>query len=157
MTKDDNRNLLALRQQNIGRLFQRAARAYSELAFDKLHARGHDGLSVYHTALISNLDVDGTRIGTLAERAGITKQAMGQLVKDLEARGYIRREPDPEDKRASIIQFTDLGWTFLQDAYEVKLEIEAEYAAILGDAGMTTLRGLLDDLLDAHPMPGDDA
>lgn len=142
--------LLALRQQNIGRLFQRAARLYSETAFDKSVAYGHKGLTLYHTALISNLDVDGTRITTLADRAGITKQAMGQLVNDLEKRGYVRREQDPNDKRATLIQFTERGWEFLQDAFEIKKEIEAEYAQILGDDGMKTLRDLLYQLLD-HP------
>jgi len=142
--------LLALRQQNIGRLFQRAARAYSELAMEKVLDAGHEGLTVYHTALISNLDIEGTRITTLADRAGMTKQAMGQLVNDLEARGYIRREPDPKDKRAVLIKFTDLGWQFLQDAFELKKEIEAEYATILGDDGIQTLRRLLDQLLDNH-------
>lgn len=144
-------DLLALRQQNIGRLFQRAARMYSETALDKVIAHGHEGLTVYHTALISNLDVDGTRITTLADRAGISKQAMGQLVNDLEQRGYVKREPDPADKRATLIQFTDLGWTFLQDAFEIKKEIEAEYATILGEDGMKTLRQLLDQLLDNAP------
>ena len=143
--------LLALRQQNIGRLFQRAARAYSELAMEKAAIAGHDGLTVYHTALISNLDVEGTRITTLAERAGMTKQAMGQLVNELETRGYVRREPDPDDKRAALIKFTDLGWQFLQDAFEIKKEIEAEYAVILGDEGMQSLRQLLEQLLDTNP------
>lgn len=143
--------LLALRQQNIGRLFQRAARAYSEIALAKGADYGHAGLSVYHTALISNLDIDGNRITTLAERAGMTKQAMGQLVTELEERGYVRREPDPADKRAVLIQFTDLGWQFLQDAYELKQAIEAEYAAILGKAELQTLRDLLTRLLENHP------
>jgi len=144
--------LLALRQQNIGRLFQRAARAYSELAMAKVMEAGHDGLTVYHTALISNLDIEGTRITILAERAGITKQAMGQLVNDLEKRGYIRRESDPNDKRATLIKFTELGWQFLQDAFELKKEIEAEYAAILGEQEMNTLRNLLYQLLDNQPI-----
>lgn len=147
MNKSEHEDLLALRQQNIGRLFQRAARAYSEIAMQKVQQSGHDGLTLYHTALISNLDVDGTRISTLAERAGMSKQAMGQLVNELEKRDYVKREPDPDDKRATLIQFTDLGWQFLQDAFEIKKEIESEYAAILGDEGMAILRDLLSQLL----------
>lgn len=147
MSETEHEELLALRQQNIGRLFQRAARAYSERAFEKVNAYGHEGLTLVHTALISNLDVDGTRTTVLADRAGMTKQAMGQLVKDLEQRGYVRREPDPDDGRAQLVQFTDLGLKFLRDAFEIKQEIEAEYAAVLGDEGMATLRELLHRLL----------
>jgi DNA-binding MarR family transcriptional regulator len=147
MDNPETQDLLALRQQNIGRLFQRLARAYSESALAKSLDYGHQGLSLYHTALISNLDVEGTRITTLADRAGMTKQAMGQVVAELEARGYIQREPDPEDKRAVLIKFTDLGWQFLRDAYEIKKEIEAEYEAILGADGMATLKNLMNQLL----------
>ena len=140
--------IAALRQGNIGRLFQRAARAYSDLALVKLQEYGHEGLTLFHTALISNLDLEGTRITTLADRAGVSKQAMGQLVADLEQRGYIERTPDPNDGRATLVQFTEQGWAFLQDAYQVKQAIEAEYAEILGEVGMNTLWELLKKLID---------
>ena len=147
MDNIDQKELVALRQSNIGRLFLRAARAYSELALKKMSVRGYSGLTLFHTALIANLDIEGTRITTLAKRAGISKQAMGQLVMDLTERGFIQREPDPDDKRAALILFTQQGWQFLQDAYLVKQEIEAEYAAILGEDGMVQLRSALERLL----------
>ena len=148
MENIDKEAIVALRQGNIGRLFQRAARAYSDLALIKLREYGHEGLTLFHTALISNLDLEGTRITTLAERAGVSKQAMGQLVADLEQRGYIERAPDPSDGRASLVKFTEQGWEFLQDAYRVKQAIEAEYAKILGEAEMNTLWDLLKRLID---------
>jgi DNA-binding MarR family transcriptional regulator len=77
----------------------------------------------------------------------VSKQAMGQLVADLEERGFIQRAPDPEDKRATRIQFTEMGWQFLQDAYQIKLEIEAAYTAVLTPAVMQTLRQALEKLL----------
>lgn len=148
MDANERRELEALRQQNIGRLFQRAARAYSELALEKLRALGrYEGLTLFHTALISNLDIEGTRISLLAERAGVSKQAMGQLVDELERDGFVVRVPDPSDKRATLIKFTERGWQFLQDAYQVKLDIEATYATILGAEQFATLRSLLDTLL----------
>src|SRR5262245_51503913 len=91
------------RQQNIGRLFGRAARAFSVQATEKLRAHGHTGLSLAHTTLLSYLDLDGTHITTLAERAGITKQSMGQLVAELEERGYVARTTDPADRRATLV------------------------------------------------------
>lgn len=140
--------LIALRQRNIGRMFQRAARVYSDLALVKLRDYGHEGLTLFHTALISNLDVEGTRTTILAQRAGVSKQAMGQLVADLAQRGYIERVPDPNDGRASLVKFTEQGWQFLQDAYHVKRAIEAEYTAILGEAGMQELTKLLRMLIE---------
>ena len=137
-----------LRQQHIGRLFLRAHRAYSERAVEQLYARGHTGLTLAHTALLANLDTGGTRVTTLARRAGMTKQSMGQLALDLERRGYIARAPDPDDGRATLVTFTERGWQFLRDAYDLKREAEAEYAAILGAARMEQLRDALATLLD---------
>lgn len=140
-------HLLEMRQQHIGRLLQQAYRQFNMRAVAALHQRGHSGLTLAHTLLLSNLDVEGTRITVLAERAGITKQSMGQLVADLEERGYIERKDDPNDHRASLVLFTGLGQQFLQDAYEVKREIEAEYEAILGKDGLNQLRIALKELL----------
>ena len=137
-----------LRQSNIGRLFARVSRAYSDLAFEKLTRYGYEALTPVHTALISNLDIEGTRITTIAERAGVTKQAIGQLANDLEKQGYIERIPDPEDGRASLLKFTQKGWQFLLDAHEIKKEIEAEYKSILGAEHMAHLRETLEILLE---------
>ena len=146
--EDKNAKLAELREQYIGRLLLRAHRAFSDQAAVKLQARGHGGLGLAHTGLLVNLDLDGTRITTLAERAGITKQAVGQLVHDLEAKGYVARAVAPADRRATLIR----GWQFLRDAHGVKQAIEAEYTAKLGDQGMATLRLLLIQLLDDTPV-----
>ena len=140
--------IAAWRQENIGRLFLRAHRDFSARATDKLRERGHLALGLAHTTLLANLDIEGTRITVLADRAGITKQSMGQLVVELEEQGYIARSADQSDRRAVIVKFTDKGWQFLRDAYDIKLEIEAEYEAILGQDLMQKLREVLTRLLD---------
>jgi DNA-binding MarR family transcriptional regulator len=140
----------ALRQHHIGRLLWNAHRSFSERALAKLRQRGHAGLSLAHTNLLAYLDVQGTRITTLAERIGVTKQAIGSLVGELEAKGYIHRDVDPTDRRAARITYTAAGRAFLQDAYDVKREIEAEYAAALGEHGLLELRQLLTQLVAAR-------
>lgn len=139
--------IAAFRQEHIGRLFLRAHRAFSERAFEKFQSYHHPGLRFTHMALIAQLDLEGTYITTLAERAGITKQAMSQLVDELESRGYVGRAPDPQNRRATLVTFTEAGVHLLQDAYRVKQEIEAEYVAVLGEDGFNQLRSLLVKLL----------
>lgn len=139
------------RQEHVGRLFMRAHRDFSERAVNKLHERGHNGLSLAHTALLSHLDMIGTQITTLAHRAGMTKQSMGQLVKDLAAQGYVACTPDPTDRRAIIVNFTASGHKFLRDAYAIKHELEAEYAAILGQANFRLMIAMLNQLLEQSP------
>ncbi len=146
---DDINQLDDFRQQHTGRLFLYAHRDFSERAIVKLRRLGHSSLSLAHTNLLANLDLDGTRLTTLAERSRVTKQAIGQLVLELEKAGYIGRTIDPTDRRATIVTFTVAGWQFLQDANQVKHEIEEEYRAILGEADLQTLRDLLTKLLEA--------
>lgn len=137
-----------MREQHVGRLFLRASRAFAAAASEKLKARGHIGLGATHTALLPHVDLEGTRATVLAERAGMTKQAVGQVVSDLERQGYVERRPDSADSRASLVVFTDAGWRFLRDAQDVKLEIEAEYASVLGAERMRSLRSALVELLE---------
>lgn len=144
------------KRQALGRLFQRAARAQGEHMLRKLAACGHAGLTLFHTALITNLDADGTRLTTMAERAGMSKQSMGQLARELERRGYISRTPDPKDKRAFLIRFTNRGRRLLADARSAKDELEAEYAALLGRKRLDTLWELLQALVE-HEERGADA
>ena len=144
----NDEQLVEMRQQHIGRLLQQAYRGFNNRAIAKLRQRGHTGLTLAHTLLLSHLDLDGTHITVLADRAGITKQSMGQLVIDLEKRGYIERGVDPSDRRATLIRFTNAGWQFLRDAYEIKKEIEAEYQEMLGVEEMKQLRALLQRLLE---------
>src|SRR5215216_19447 len=63
-----------------------------------------------HSAVFANIDVaTGTRLTVLAQRATMTPQAMGELVDDLERAGYVRRVPDPADRRAKLVVLTDRG------------------------------------------------
>jgi DNA-binding MarR family transcriptional regulator len=136
------------REQHIGRLFLRASRSFAALATRKLKEKGHEGLGTAHTALLPHVDLQGTRATALAERAGMSKQAVGQVVRDLERQGYVERRPDPSDSRATLVRFTEAGWRFLRDAGDVKREIEAEYGAALGEERMRLLRSALNDLLE---------
>jgi DNA-binding MarR family transcriptional regulator len=104
-------------------------------------------LGLVHMNLLPHLDLDGTRLNTLAERAGSTKQAVGQLVDELVVHGYVERKPDPNDGRGTLVCFTKSGWQFLTDAQAIKLEIEGEYRAALGAATWKRLNTSLQALL----------
>ena len=86
-----SKDLLEMRENNIGRLFQLATKSYSERALALLHDRGFTDITLFHTVLISNLDTEGAQITAIAEKAGITKQAMGQLANELAKNEVYRR------------------------------------------------------------------
>ena len=77
----------------------------------------------------------------------MTKQSMRQLVLDLEESGYVRRLPDPGDRRATLVTFTEDGWRFLRDAHEVKKEMQAEYLAVLGPERMQEMERSLTQII----------
>ena len=137
------RELRDLRDHHLGRLLLRAHRAFSARAVEKLRDRGYAGLTLAHLALLPHLDAEGTRATALAERAGMTKQGMGQIILELEHQGYLARTPDPADRRAILVRFTDAGRQLLLVAIDVTREMETEYAAILGGRRMAGLRGAL--------------
>lgn len=66
-------------------------------------------MSVVLLALIQNVDMHGTRLTTIAQRARMTKASMMELVNKAQALGLVERQPDPVDKRAKIVAFTPLG------------------------------------------------
>lgn len=136
---------------NIGRLLQLALRDFQTRCAEKLHARGYTQLSATHLTILSYIDPEGTRIVTLAERAGMTKQSMGDLIRELEMQGYVERSPDPQDKRAVIIKLVADNGTFLTDAYNIIAEIQNEYAAALQGSSLQELRSLLKLLLNRNP------
>lgn len=97
---------------------------------------------------------EGSRLTELAERAGITKQSMGEIIDVLEQRGYVERVPDPTDGRATLIRRTERGWEVNRVAREVVEEIQEEWAQALGEEQFAQLLHNLRRLailLDEHP------
>ena len=132
--------------ENIGRLLLRAQRDFDAELNARLRERGYPDVWLAHSALFAHIDAEGTRSSELAERAGMTKQGMGQLVADLEEKGYVERVKDPADRRAKLVRLTKKGWQHIRDAREIIGKIEEAYARRLGDGRLETLRAILKDL-----------
>jgi DNA-binding MarR family transcriptional regulator len=77
------------------------------LALSNLAARAQ--ISASHIHLTRHLSLEGSRLMDLAQTAGMTKQAMGDLVTQCEAWGLVQRTPDLSDDRARRIVFTETG------------------------------------------------
>lgn len=137
----------ALRHHNIGRYFLRASRLYADIAYEKLKAYDYPNVTMVHLTVIRHIDVEGTRTSVVAERAGMTKQAVGQVVATLEDEGYVIREADPSDGRAQLVKYTDKGWQFLLDTHDIKISIESEFSEILGESEFNQLRDMMIKLL----------
>jgi DNA-binding MarR family transcriptional regulator len=114
-----------------------------------LHARGYTDLRSTHTTLLSNIDLAGSTVTVAADRAGITKQAMGRLAAELEDAGYIRVKGDPKDARARVLQLTKTGRQLMLDSLEVMAELEHRYARSVGRDQLAAVLGGLAAFLEA--------
>ncbi len=122
----------------------KVARLLDEAALERVaRVRGAPRLRRSHTSLLPHIDLDGTRITDLAERVGVTKQAVSQLVDDLEGMGVLARVPDPDDARARRVVFTELGRQGLLDGLAVLAAMEEELAGAIGEKPMLELRTAL--------------
>ena len=101
------------------------------LALSNLAARAQVGAA--HIHITRHLALEGARLTDLASRAGMSKQAMGDLVDQCAAWDLVRREPDPLDARARRVCFTPTGLAWLQAFRDAVAQAEAEFRAAVGD------------------------
>jgi DNA-binding MarR family transcriptional regulator len=113
---------------------------------DRAHAFGHEELRQAHARLMVFLDWEGSRITDMAKAMDVTKNAVGQLVTELEELGYVERLPDPEDGRAKIVRYTKRGKALLADAAAISTSLDAEVEAIIGARRFAELRKTLSDI-----------
>jgi DNA-binding MarR family transcriptional regulator len=131
------------RLTHLGRLLGHAMRRFDErvlhlmahnidvpLALSNLAARAQ--ISAAHIHITRHLDLQGTRLTDLALKAGMSKQAMGDLVDQCEAWGLVTREPDARDARARVVQFTPTGLLWLQAFKDAVAQAEREFRSEVG-------------------------
>jgi DNA-binding MarR family transcriptional regulator len=115
----------------------------SERLFATLASAGYDDQRPAHNAVFANVPAEGIRLTELAQRAGMSKQAMAELVSDLETLGYLQRRSDPNDGRAKLIEFTERGWAAVAVALDAFKQIERDFARRVGRQEMRNLRGTI--------------
>ena len=127
----------------IGALLRVPARAIHRRIIKELNAAGFEELRVPHMAVLQFPGPDGVRPGILAERAGMSKQAMNQLLRSLETLGYIARSDSPEEAHARIVRLTKRGRAAYAKVHGILRDIEREWRAELGPKQFTQLKELL--------------
>lgn len=109
----------------------------------QLKEKGYENISPSHGWIFSNIEDRGSRITELAAKAKITKQSMSVLVSQLESNGYVKRIPDSNDKRASLIILTAEGEKIRSIGQQINYAFEEGWKKILGEKEYHHLRQLL--------------
>lgn len=111
-------------------------------------AAGYDDLNPAHVGLWRYPGVEGLRPSQLADRVGITKQSVNELLAHLEQHEYLARVPDPVDGRARVIRVTPKGRRLEKTIYAAAGAAEMRIAEILGPRRFAQLRSSLETLTD---------
>lgn len=139
----DNQTELSWRVTHLGRLLGHALRRFDErvlwlmsrdvlvpLALSNLAAR--DQVGAAHIHITRHLAIRGSRLTELAQSAGMSKQAMGDLVTQCEAWALVTRQTDAYDKRAKKVMFTNDGLLWLGAFERAVAQAESEFRAAVG-------------------------
>ena len=136
------------RQIPLPGLLSIAQEAVEAEVFARLNESGYPELRPAHACVFGTIGPDGDRLTSLADRAGMTKQAVGEVVSELERLGYVKRVPDPRDRRAKTIRLTERGleaWVF---GHALIAEIQERWSKRYGKQRVDDLMELLVEIVD---------
>lgn len=133
---------------HIGLALWRAAQDWRNRMRAELAARGYPWHQSAAGEVLAHLGPSGISQAQLTERMGLSKQAVQQLVDQLEAQGVVGRAPDPNDGRAKRIVLTELGLRDFAERNKVKRQIEQQYRDKLGPEAFAALESALAKLSD---------
>lgn len=135
----------AAKRASVAQLLMKCGRLLNERGVQHFgEEMGVDTLRAAHTNLFPHIDMEGTRLTDLARRVGISKQAVGQLVDELEEMGAVERVPDQRDGRAKLIRFaSEGGQPVLMRGMAVLGQLEAQMQDEIGTRQMKQLHRAL--------------
>ena len=122
-----------------------AANSFAEFR-TRLSDAGHPAIRQGHGCVFRFIHEGGSRLTELAESSGLSKQAVGEVVDDLEKLGYVERIQDPQDGRAKVIRLTEQGADAHQTALGIFADIERDWTERYGGERVETMRKLLEEI-----------
>jgi DNA-binding MarR family transcriptional regulator len=137
--RPDRRPLIAL--------VDRANRALQSDMVREAHRQGHPEVKYAHNAVFSTLSEPGARATDMAARAGITRQSMGEIIREMVALGILEMRPDPDDRRAKLVTYTESGLTQARRGYQHIIDLEERFADEFGHEEYETVRSVLERLV----------
>jgi len=127
----------------IGALLRVPSQAIHRRLIRDLNTAGFEDLKLPHMAVLQFPGPDGVRPSALAERAGMSKQAMNQVLGTLETLGYVARCPLPGERGARVVQLTKRGHAAYAKMADILCDVEREWIAELGPKRFVQLKALL--------------
>ncbi len=119
-------------QDDIGLLCLVVANGFSAAVLARLAEAGFDDTRYGDGFIVQGLLAGDTKVTQLAARLGVSVQAVSKTVREMQARGYLERRPDPEDGRASLLALSEKGTANLAAARKARSDVMADLRKSLG-------------------------
>ena len=129
-------------------LVERANRALQTDLVRQAHARGHTEVKMTHNSVFATLHTGPGRAADMAARAGITRQSMGEVIRDMVALDLLEMLPDPNDGRAKVVSYSEHGLVVAGDGFSYLADLEDLFAEEFGEHEYAVVRDLLARLTD---------
>lgn len=124
LPRPDERPLIAL--------VDRAHRALQADMVRRAHADGHTEVKMAHNSVFGTLHAEGARAAEMATRAGITRQSMGEVIRDMVGLDLLEMREDPNDGRAKVVTYSEHGLEVAGDGFGYLIQLERRFAAEFG-------------------------
>jgi DNA-binding MarR family transcriptional regulator len=135
----------------LGTLFTAAGQRLSAELDTSLRTAGFPDLRSAHAPIFMAIDPAGSRVTELAERARMTKQAAGELIRYLIERGYLTSTVEADDRRARRVELTERGWEAIEVGEHVIGDFERWLDDAIGAEQVELLRQVLTSIADSTP------
>lgn len=128
-------------------LVDRANRALQRDMVREAHRQGHPEVKYAHNAVFSTLNEAGARATDMAALAGITRQSMGEIIREMVALETLEMRPDPVDRRAKLVTYTKSGLEHARSGLQHIIDLERRFADEFGDQEYEIARNVLGRLV----------
>jgi DNA-binding MarR family transcriptional regulator len=112
----------------------------------ELAATGYGDIRPTHGCVFRFIRGEPLRLTELATLAGMTKQSIGEVIDNLVELGYVKRVPDPQDRRAKLLCLTERGEEAQKVGFGLFKKVERRWAKRYGPERLAQLRGLLEEI-----------
>lgn len=141
MADDDDANVLSFSAALVA-----AAARWRESFRADVASRSSSAAAGAGGDILAHLALTSVPQAVLTQRTGLTKQAVQQLLDQLEAAGLVRRDADPQDKRAKHVVLTEQGCEALAVRSQVETQLEDALRDRLGKKQFKKLRRILREI-----------
>lgn len=131
----------------IGQLLLKSFKELNLKVTESLKQVGYDDIMPSQAEILACIADDSISAVEISRLLGITKQAVGSSIKQLERNGYVEKQLNRLDARSAIVHLSPKGLRVVHDAQEIKTNIEKEYAEKLGDEQFANLKDLLANII----------